>query len=114
MSEMEYLPVEVHREFAERIDAEESRQNKRLDKLEDTIFQIGECHIQLFNIFICIFDSIKVYGQANKRVDGITLIFIQSDPFTDNLIDIFILSDQFTIFHNSDGIIIYIIQCEIF
>lgn len=42
MSEMAYLPVEVHREFAERIDAEESRQNKRLDKLEDTIFQIGE------------------------------------------------------------------------
>ena len=42
MSEIEYLTVEVHKEFAERIDAEEHRQNKRLDKIEETIFQIGE------------------------------------------------------------------------
>lgn len=42
MSEQEYLSVEVHREFAERIQAEESRQNKRLDKIEESIFQIGE------------------------------------------------------------------------
>lgn len=42
MSEIEYLTVEVHREFAERIDAEEHRQNKRLDKIEETMFQISE------------------------------------------------------------------------
>lgn len=42
MSEMEYLTIEVHKEFAERIQAEESRQNKRLDKIEESIFQIGE------------------------------------------------------------------------
>lgn len=42
MSEQEYLTVEVHREFAERIDAEERRQNKRLDKLEDGIIQLSE------------------------------------------------------------------------
>jgi aconitase A len=42
MSEQEYLSVEVHREFAERIQAEETRQNKRLDKIEESIFQIGE------------------------------------------------------------------------
>lgn len=42
MSEQEYLTVEVHREFAERIQAEETRQNKRLDKIEESIFQIGE------------------------------------------------------------------------
>lgn len=42
MSEIEYLTVEVHKEFAERIDAEEHRQNKRLDKIEETMFQIGE------------------------------------------------------------------------
>lgn len=42
MSEQEYLTVEVHKEFSERIDAEEKRQNKRLDKLEESIFQIGE------------------------------------------------------------------------
>ena len=42
MSEQEYLTVEVHREFSERIQAEEHRQNKRLDKLEESIFQIGE------------------------------------------------------------------------
>lgn len=42
MSEMDYLTIAEHREFAERIDAEEHRQNKRLDKIEETMFQIGE------------------------------------------------------------------------
>lgn len=42
MSEQEYLTVEVHKEFAERINAEESRQNKRLDKLEDGFGQLSE------------------------------------------------------------------------
>lgn len=42
MSEMDFLTVAEHREFAERIDAEEHRQNKRLDKIEETMFQIGE------------------------------------------------------------------------
>ena len=42
MSEMDYLTVAEHREFTERIDAEEHRQNKRLDKIEETMFQIGE------------------------------------------------------------------------
>lgn len=42
MSEMEYLSIQVHKEFAERIDAEEHRQNKRLDKLEDSIGQLSE------------------------------------------------------------------------
>ena len=42
MAEMEYVSVEVHREFAERIDAENKRQNARLEKLEDTISKISE------------------------------------------------------------------------
>lgn len=39
---MDFLTVAEHREFAERIDAEEHRQNKRLDKIEETMFQISE------------------------------------------------------------------------
>ena len=42
MSEQEYLTVQVHKEFAERIDAEEHRQNKRLDKLEDGFSQLAK------------------------------------------------------------------------
>ena len=42
MSEQEYLTVEVHKEFSERIDAEEKRQNKRLDKLEDGFGQLAQ------------------------------------------------------------------------
>lgn len=42
MSEPEYLTVEVHKEFSERIDAEEKRQNKRLDKLEDGFGQLAK------------------------------------------------------------------------
>lgn len=42
MNEPEYLTVEVHKEFSERINAEEKRQNKRLDKLEDGFGQLSE------------------------------------------------------------------------
>ena len=38
----EYVTVELHREFAERMDAENERQNKRLSAIEAEIKQITE------------------------------------------------------------------------
>ena len=38
----EFLSVEVHEEFARRIEAEEQRQNHRLSELEGTIKQLNE------------------------------------------------------------------------
>lgn len=38
----EYITRTEHKEFADRIDAENKRQNARLEKLEDTVEKIGE------------------------------------------------------------------------
>ena len=38
----EYVTVGVHREFVERIDAENKRQNHRIEKLEDSVEKIAE------------------------------------------------------------------------
>lgn len=42
MSEMEYLPKEVHEEFARRMEDENNRQNKRLAECEERIKAIGD------------------------------------------------------------------------
>ena len=39
---MEYVSVEVHNEFVKRIDAEDSRQNKRIEIIEQKQAQISE------------------------------------------------------------------------
>ena len=41
MSE-QYVSLEVHTEFAKRIDAENNRQNKRIESLEHGLTQVGE------------------------------------------------------------------------
>lgn len=41
MSE-EYVSIEVHNEFAKRIEAEDERQNRRIAKLEDAVGQMSE------------------------------------------------------------------------
>ena len=39
---MEYVTLEVHNEFVKRIDAEDSRQNKRIELIEEKQAQISE------------------------------------------------------------------------
>ena len=38
----EFLTIKVHEEFAKRIEAEEQRQNHRLNNLEDTMRQLTD------------------------------------------------------------------------
>jgi len=38
----EFVSIEVHNEFAKRIEAEDERQNKRITKLEDAVGQMME------------------------------------------------------------------------
>lgn len=71
MSEQEYLTVEVHREFAERIDAEERRQNKRLDKLEDGIVQLSELTSCVKVLTNTVENMVKEQVKQGERLEAI-------------------------------------------
>lgn len=71
MSEPEYLTVEVHREFAERIDAEERRQNKRLDKLEDGIVQLSELTSCVKVLTNTVENMVKEQVKQGERLEAI-------------------------------------------
>ena len=71
MSEQEYLTVQVHKEFAERIDAEEKRQNKRLDKLEDGFGQLSELTSALKVMANNMANMAKEQGKIGERLEVI-------------------------------------------
>lgn len=71
MSEQDYLTVEVHREFAERIDAEERRQNKRLDKLEDGIVQLSELTSCVKVLTNTVENMVKEQVKQGERLEAI-------------------------------------------
>lgn len=71
MSEQEYLTVEVHKEFAERIDAEERRQNKRLDKLEDGIVQLSELTSCVKVLTNTVENMVKEQVKQGERLEAI-------------------------------------------
>ena len=65
MSEQEYLTVEVHREFAERIDAEE------LDKLEDGIVQLSELTSCVKVLTNTVENMVKEQVKQGERLEAI-------------------------------------------
>ena len=71
MSEQEYLTVQVHKEFAERIDAEERRQNKRLDKLEDGIVQLSELTSWVKVLTNTVENMVKEQVKQGERLEAI-------------------------------------------
>lgn len=71
MSEMEYLSIQVHKEFAERIDAEERRQNKRLDKLEDGIVQLSELTSCVKVLTNTVENMVKEQVKQGERLEAI-------------------------------------------
>lgn len=71
MSEQEYLTVEVHKEFSERIDAEERRQNKRLDKLEDGIVQLSELTSCVKVLTNTVENMVKEQVKQGERLEAI-------------------------------------------
>lgn len=68
---MEYLTVEVHKEFAERISAEEHRQNKRLDKLEDGIVQLSELTSCVKVLTNTVENMVKEQVKQGERLEAI-------------------------------------------
>lgn len=71
MSEQEFLTLQVHKEFAERIDAEERRQNKRLDKLEDGIVQLSELTSCVKVLTNTVENMVKEQVKQGERLEAI-------------------------------------------
>lgn len=67
----EYLSIKVHDEFARRIEAEEARQNHRLNNLEDSIKQLTDLTVavrEMATSMSAMKDSLEAQG---KRLEAI-------------------------------------------
>lgn len=68
----EYLSVKVHDEFARRIEAEEERQNHRLNNLEDTIKQLTDLTVavrEMATSMSAMKDSLEAQGKRLEVIE---------------------------------------------
>ena len=68
----EYLSVKVHDEFARRIEAEEARQNHRLNNLEDTIKQLTDLTVavrEMATSMSAMKDSLEAQGKRLEMIE---------------------------------------------
>lgn len=67
----EYISREEHKEFAERIDAENERQNKRLSSLEETVKEIQRLTIAVERMAVSMEAMTKEIASQGQRLDVI-------------------------------------------
>ena len=67
----EYISREEHKEFAERIDAENERQNKRLSSLEETVKEIQRLTIAVERMAVSMEGMTKEIASQGQRLDAI-------------------------------------------
>ena len=67
----EYVSIEVHNEFAKRIEAEDERQNKRLAKLEDAVGQMTELTVSVKELASNMANMAKEQGKIGERLEVI-------------------------------------------
>ena len=67
----EYLRIDVHDEFAARIEAEEKRQNTRLDKLENVMDVIQEQTISIKTMTISIENIVQELKKHTERLEAL-------------------------------------------
>lgn len=67
----EYISREEHKEFAERIDAENERQNKRLSSLEETVKEIQRLTIAVERMAVSMEAMTKEIASQGQRLDTI-------------------------------------------
>lgn len=70
MSE-EYVSVQVHNEFAKRIEAEDERQNRRIAKLEDAVGQMTELTASVRELATNMANMAKEQGKIGERLEVI-------------------------------------------
>lgn len=67
----EFVSIEVHNEFAKRIEAEDERQNKRLAKLEDAVGQMTELTVSVKELASNMANMAKEQGKIGERLEVI-------------------------------------------
>jgi len=70
MSE-EFVSVEVHNEFAKRIEAEDERQNRRIAKLEDAVGQMTELTASVRELATNMANMAKEQSKIGERLEVI-------------------------------------------
>lgn len=67
----EYVTVAVHKEFADKIEREDDRQNKRIGLLEESMKQIYTLNTSVEKIAMSIETLTTEIGEQNKRLKAI-------------------------------------------
>lgn len=67
----EFVSIEVHNEFAKRIEAEDERQNKRISKLEDAVGKIGELTVSIKELATNVSNMAKEQSKFGDRLETI-------------------------------------------
>lgn len=68
----EYLTIKVHEEFAKRIEAEEQRQNHRLNNLEDTMRQLTDLTVavrEMATNMAAMKDTLEAQGKRLEEIE---------------------------------------------
>ena len=67
----EFVTIEVHKEFAQRVDDENKRQNIRLDALERGLQEIGKITINVERLATQMETLTKEISKQGERLEGI-------------------------------------------
>lgn len=67
----DYITRNEHQEFAHRVDAENNRQNKRIDELEQSIKQIGAIAINVEKLAVNMENMTNELKKQGDRLDDI-------------------------------------------
>lgn len=68
----EFLTIQVHEEFAKRIEAEEQRQNHRLNNLEDTMRQLTDLTVavrEMATNMAAMKDTLEAQGKRLEEIE---------------------------------------------
>ena len=67
----EFVTLEAHKEFAARIDAEDNRHNKRLERLEESMAMIQNLTVSVERMAVSIEGLAKEVGKQGERLTTI-------------------------------------------
>lgn len=71
MEDAKYITWDVHREFAERLDAENKRQDARIGELEATVKEIGRLTVSVERMAVSMESMANEQARQGSRLDEI-------------------------------------------
>ena len=71
MEDAKYVTIEVHKEFAKRIEDENTRQNHRISDLEENVKQIQELTVSVREMAVNISQMTKELSKQGERLEAI-------------------------------------------